>query len=361
VSVAQASLWQDEFPLKSDIAYLNHAAVGVWPRRTAAAVKSFADENMQQGAADYPRWMQIEQQLRLQLARMIHAPSERDIALVKNTSEGLSLVAMGLDWRRGDNVISSLQEFPSNRMVWEVLRGQGVELRLVDIEGETDPEDAIEALMDERTRLLSVSSVQFASGFRMDLERLGQACKQHDVLFCIDAIQSIGALPFDAQLYQADFVVADAHKWMLGPEGVALFYSNPEARDQLQLRQYGWHMVERLGDFDATCWQPAASARRFEPGSPNQIGIQALHASLSLFEAIGMERVESRILARTAGLMDWIECQERLQLTSNTASERCSGIVSFQMRDMDGDGHAALYRRLMQAGVICALRGGRSI
>ncbi len=352
------ALWQDEFPLDPDISYLNHAAVGVWPRRTAEAVKAFADENMHRGAADYPRWMQTEAELRRQLARMIHAESEHDIALLKNTSEGLSLVAMGLDWKRGDNVISAKQEFPSNRMVWETLKDKGVELRLVDVEVETDPEGAIEALMDDRTRLLSVSSVQFSSGFRLELECLGRACVRHDVLFCIDAIQSIGALQFDAQLYHADFVVADAHKWMLGPEGLALFYSHPGAREQLRLQQYGWHMVASPGDFDATQWQPARSARRFEPGSPNQVAIQALHASLSLFEQVGIRHIEALVTHKTAGLRQWIQQDGRLLLMSSERPERQSGIVSLQVDGLDPEGHGKLYRYLMGKRVVCALRGG---
>jgi len=351
-------LFDDEFPLDESLAYLNHAAVGVWPRRTAEAVKAFAEENMRRGAAGYPAWMRIEQELRRQLARLIHAPSEHDVALLKNTSEGLSLIAMGLDWQAGDNIVSTRSEFPSNRMVWEVLQAQGVELRLVDVENEADAEAALIARMDERTRLLTVSSVQFASGFRLHLDQLGQACRQNGTLFCIDAIQSLGALRFDAQLYQADFVVADGHKWLLGPEGLALFYSTPAARDQLQLLQYGWHMVEYPGDFDSKQWQPALSARRFEPGSPNQVGIQALHASLSLFEEVGMQRVESLVLDRTSKLRQWIQEDDRLHLTSSSDPARYSGIVSFRMRGLDAAGHATLYRDLMANGVICALRAG---
>jgi len=350
--------WYDEFPIKPGLAYLNHAAVGVWPRRTAEAVKAFADENMVQGASDYPRWMQVERQLRMQLMRLINAESVDDIALLKNTSEGLSLIAFGLDWREGDNIVSSAQEFPSNRMVWEALRERGVELRLVDVESEDDPEDALERCMDGRTRLLSISSVQFASGFRLDLERIGQACQRHDVLFCVDAIQSLGALGFDVQLCHADFVVADGHKWMLGPEGVALFYSSPHARDQLKLLQYGWHMAERMGDFECTEWQPAKSARRFEPGSPNQLGIQALHASLSLIEEVGMPQVEHALLDKANQLQHWIKSDERLALTGCDQPDRHSGIVSFRMHGLDATGHAGLYRGLMANGVICALRAG---
>jgi len=346
-----------EFPLDEGLIYLNHAAVGVWPRRTAEAVKQFADENMCRGAQHYPAWMQREQSLRQRLAWLVGAASTEDIALLKNTSEGLSLIAAGLDWQTGDNVISSNQEFPSNRIVWESLARQGVELRQADISGE-DPEAAIIACMDGQTRLLSVSSVQFAGGLRLDLKRLGEACRERGILFCVDAIQSLGALSFDAGACHADFVVADGHKWMLGPEGVALFYTHPEARERLRLTQFGWHMVEHAGDFERRDWRPAKSARRFEPGSPNTPGIHALDASLSLLQQAGMAQVEAGVLQRTAWLTEAVLHDEGFELLSPVRPERMSGIVSFRRRDLDAKEHAALYRHLMQAGTVCALRGG---
>ena len=346
-----------EFPLREGLVYLNHAAVGVWPRRTADAVKAFAEENMVQGAADYPVWMKTERELRGRLQRLVNAASSNDIALVKNTSEGLSLIAYGLDWQAGDNIISTNQEFPSNRIVWESLTSEGVELRTADISGD-DPEDAMIALMDEQTRLLTVSSVQFGTGMRMNLNRLGEACREHDVLFCVDAIQSLGALQFDAQTAHADFVVADGHKWMLGPEGIALFYSTQTARDQLRLSQYGWHMVEAAGDFDQAAWSAAKSARRFEPGSPNMLGICALNASLSLFEEIGMERVEGQLLERSGLLMEQISEHHQLELITPEAFGRYAGIVTFRHKGLDSNAHTALYRRLMAKGIICAHRAG---
>jgi len=347
----------EEFPLDDNLLYLNHAAVGVWPRRTADAVKAFADENLQRGAADYPVWMKTERELRGRLARLVNAESVDDIVLCKNTSEALSLIAYGLDWKPGDNVVISDCEFPSNRMVWESLKGQGVELRQADISG-ADPEAAMLALCDQNTRLLSISSVQYGNGLRVHLERLGEACRHQGILFCVDAIQSLGAMQFDALACDADFVVADAHKWMLGPEGIALFYSRPEAREQLKLVQYGWHMVERAGDFDAADWTPARSARRFEPGSPNMLGIYALNASLSLFEATGMERVESLVLANAGRVMAWVKSRPELELLTPASAGRFGGIVTFRVRALDYAGHAALWRQLMAAGVICAHRAG---
>jgi len=349
--------YSEEFPLRSGIVYLNHAAVGVWPKRTADAVKAFAEENMRQGAADYPQWMKTERELRGRLARLINAPAHDDIALVKNTSEALSLIAYGLNWQAGDNIVSTNQEFPSNRMVWESLHSKGVELRLADVSGE-EPEAAMLALCDEHTRLLTVSSVQYGTGLRMDLGRLGGFCRQHDILFCIDAIQSLGALQFDAQVYHANFVVADGHKWMLGPEGLAVFYSTPAARDALTLLQYGWHMAERAGDFDAINWMPATAARRFEPGSPNMLGIHALNASLSLLEEIGMVDVESAVLSNAETLMAWVQARPELELITSAEQGRYAGIVTFRHGQLDQAGHADLYRKLMQAGIVCAHRAG---
>ncbi len=346
-----------EFPLDEKLIYLNHAAVGIWPRRTAEAVNAFAEENMRQGAADYPQWMQVERQLRGRLKRLVNAESTDDIALLKNTSEGLSLIAYGLDWQAGDNIVSTNQEFPSNRIVWESLKSKGVELRLADISGD-DPEGAMLELIDENTRLVAVSSVQFATGLRMDLVRLGECCSRRGIFFCVDAIQSLGALQFDVQVMHAGAVVADAHKWMLGPEGIALLYVNPEWREQLSLHQFGWHMVEQIGDFDALKWQPATSARRFEPGSPNMLGIHALNASLSLFEEIGMAQVQAALLARSSELMTQISAFDELQLLTPGQTGRYAGIVTFRHKQLDSQAHAELYRRLMDSGVVCAYRAG---
>ena len=348
---------QHQFPLKDGLIYLNHAAVGVWSRNTSEAVRAFADENMQQGATDYPRWMQTEQQLREQLKQLLHAAHVDDIALLKNTSEGLSLIAYGLAWKHGDNIVITDQEFPSNRIVWESLASQGVELRVATLSMER-PEDDMLALCDENTRLLSVSSVQYGTGLRMDLQKLGDVCQKHGIFFCVDAIQSLGALCMDVQAIHADAVIADAHKWLLGPEGLAVFYISPRWRQQLQLHQFGWHMVEHIGDFDRQTWEPAQSARRFEAGSPNMLGIHALHASLQLLQKVGMEHVERAVLERSSALIDMVLEEKNLELLSPTQIQRTSGIVTFRVKTRDKEGHLALYQSLMRQQIICAYRAG---
>jgi len=217
------------FELEPELIHLNHAAVAPWPTRTREAVEAFARENASQGSLNYPRWLETESRLRTDLGRLINARAD-DIALLKNTSEALSVVAHGLRWQVGDRIVISNEEFPSNRIVWESLQGQGVRVMEVDLRAAPSPEDALIAACDTHTRLLAISSVQYASGLRVDLERLGRFCREHDILFCIDAIQSLGALRLDVQAINADFVMADGHKWLLGPEGVALFYSTPAPR-----------------------------------------------------------------------------------------------------------------------------------
>ncbi len=347
----------DEFPLRDGLMYLNHAAVGVWPRRTARQVQAFAEENMRQGAVAYPQWLQRERRLRQRLQQLVGAAHVDDIALVKNTSEGLSLIAYGLDWQSGDNVVISRQEFPSNRIVWESLADRGVSVRYADL-AHDDPEQQLLALIDARTRLLSISSVQFGNGLRLDLRRLGQACRAQGVLFCVDAIQHLGALQFDAQDCLADFVVADGHKWMLGPEGLAVFYSTPAARDRLRLLQYGWHMTADAGDFDREDWQVATSARRFEPGSPNMPGIYALEASLSVLLDVGMERVEEMVLAQARKIQHVVQSRSDWDLLSPQQPERVSGIVTFRVHGRDMAAHRALAVHLIRRDIICACRGG---
>lgn len=344
-----------EFDLDPDIVHLNHAGVSPWPRRTAAAICAFAEENRRRGPADYPRWIAIETELRDHARRLLNAPSADDIALLKNTSEGLSLLAYGLPWRAGDNIVSTDQEFPSNRIVWESLADQGVTLRRAAIGGVADPEAALFALVDDNTRLIAISSVQYASGLRMDLTRIGAFCRKRGIVFCVDAIQSLGALAIDVQAIQADVVVADGHKWMLGPEGVALFYVDPELRERLRLTQYGWHMVEAAGDFERRDWMPARSARRFECGSPNMLGIHGLHASLSLLLTVGMSEIERIILGNTKYLIELIEESNEIDLLSSDTPERRSGIVVFRRRDLSAQ---ELHARLRARGIHGAMRGG---
>ena len=344
-----------EFPQRPGLVYLNHAAVAPWPERTARAVQAFAQENADFGAQRYPDWLETEAYLRDQLRILLNAPARDDIALVKNTSEGLSVIAWGLDWKPGDNVVVTEQEFPSNRVVWESLARVGVSTRRASLADGSAAEQAIFAACDHRTRLVSVSSVQYGTGFRLEVEEIGAFCRNAGILFCIDAIQTLGALPLDVQAAHADFVVADGHKWMLGPEGLAVFYCKPDVREALQLHQYGWHMVEHPSEFEREDWSVAGTARRFECGSPNMLGIHALSASLSLILEVGLDAISRKIFRNSSYIIDKIEETDSLQLLSSREIKRRSGIVTFQKKGAD---NGALVRKLVSRGIICAHRLG---
>jgi selenocysteine lyase/cysteine desulfurase len=348
------SLINEEFPQDEELVYLNHAAVSPWPRRSSDAIKQFAEENTILGAQNYKRWMQTENILRERLRSLINAPAVEEISLLKNTSEALSVVACGLDWQQGDNVVSTNEEFPSNRFPWEAQEDHGVSLRQVPVQV-NQPENALITACDKRTRIMSISSVQYGSGLRLDLEKLGSFCRANGILFCVDAIQSIGAHKFDVQAIQADFAMADAHKWMMGPEGIALFYCRAEIRHQLRLHQFGWHMVQHAGDYDRQEWQPADSSKRFECGSPNMLGAYALSASLSLIEEIGMDKIETAIKDKSEYIIRILNGIGNIKILTNTCRDKLAGIVSFQVDNAD---HRELHKQLMQKRVICANRYG---
>jgi selenocysteine lyase/cysteine desulfurase len=343
-----------EFPQTPGLIYLNHAAVSPWPSRTARAISDFALENLTEGARQYPRWSLAENYLREQLKTLLGASSTTEIALVKNTSEAISFVAMGLTWHSGDNIVGTAEEFPSNRIPWEALASQGVHYRQPDLQG-PDPEAAIIEAIDENTRLVAVSSVQYASGLRLNLERIGKACRQAGCLFLVDAIQSLGAFPLHVEKIQADFVMADGHKWLLAPEGLGVFYIRASALDRVRPTQFGWHMIEKMGDYDTRSWEVAHSARRFECGSPNMLGIHGLSASLAVLLEEGISKVASEILSRSAILERLIENEPTLELLSSTQPERRSGIVLFRHRTLP---QVQVWKHLKNHHIVCALRGG---
>jgi cysteine desulfurase / selenocysteine lyase len=344
-----------QFPVIDNLIHLNHAAVGPWPQQTAEVVKQFAEENARQGSLDYLQWLEVETQLRENIKTLINASSADEIALVKNTSEGLSFVAYGVDWKEGDNVVGIQQEFPSNRFVWESLASQGVEFRKLDMQGQDDPEQALFDLCDGATKLISISAVQYYNGYRMDLEKVGSFCREHNILFCVDAIQQIGALPFDVQAIGADFAMADGHKWMLAPEGLGLFYIRREVIERLGLCQYGWRMTEKLEDYSQQDFKIQTTARRFECGSPNMMGIHALNSSLQLLLENGMQNIGGRVTQRTRYLIDGLNAINNIRLYTDTSEQRISGIVTFGHRSLDNQ---QLYKLLTHHSVLCAPRGG---
>jgi len=345
----------DEFPILQHGLYANHAAISPWPLCASRAVAEFALENAEIGAEKYAYWQLRESNLRKRLACLVNAASADDIALLKNTTEGICTVANGIDWQKGDNLVLPAAEFPSNRLPWLALQRYGVEVREVDIRATSEPEMALLEQVDSRTRLLSVSAVQWTDGLRLRLEVLGQFCQQNNILFFVDAIQQLGALQMDVQACGIDFLAADGHKWMLAPEGIAVFFCREKLREKLQLRQQGWHMLDDPYQFNRQQWQPSKTAVRFEAGSPNSLGQAAMFASIGLLQDFGMPQVEALVTANTRTLSSGLADIPGIELVRPFDPQRVSGIVSF--RPSQRDPHK-IQKALKQHGMICTVRGG---
>ncbi len=343
------------FPVNDHVCYLNHAAVAPWSAGTADTVKQFAEESAKYGATHYPRWLQTDAHLRENLRQLLNAQSTEEIALVKNTSEGLSFIASGIEWEAGDEIVITNQEFPSNRIVWEALSNRGVTVTEVDVSDFATASERLCSAISAKTKLVSVSAVQYASGLRLALAAIGAKCKATNTLFCVDAIQSLGVIPMDCQHIQSDFIVADGHKWLLGPEGLGVLYIRQPLVTQLALTEYGWHMVKERGNYDKKEWEPAQDAKRFECGSPNLLCAHALNHSLTELLNIGISQIEILVSKKVQILIDALKTIPGCTILSPEDAHLRAGIVTFRV---DGVDTAALYRHLMACNVICAHRGG---
>ncbi len=287
--------YRREFPVTGKYLYLDHAGVAPLSLRVKTAVELFLKEAAEGGAFYYPKWAWHVGATRRACARLINAGPD-EIAFVKSTSHGLSLVANGLDWNPGDNLLVYEKEFPSNLFPWLNLKTRGVEVRLIPAHDNRILINDIKRLIDPRTRLLALSSVQFVNGFRIDLTQLGKLCKANKILLCVDAIQSLGVLPMDVKECGIDFLSADAHKWLLGPEGIGIFYCRKELAEQLAPPLIGWKSVKNEFAFEHANLELKTDALRFEEGSQNLMGIIGLGAAIELLFEVGISTIEEKVL-----------------------------------------------------------------
>jgi selenocysteine lyase/cysteine desulfurase len=343
------------FPVSSRLVYLNHAGVAPISTRVEEAMRRYLAHASESGAFDYAATYDAEIERVRGRAAVLLGATPGEIAFVKNTTEGLGLVATGLDWRPGDVVLSCDLEYPSNVYPWWALRARGVETRLLrGRDGVLPPETVAEAIAEPRVRLLTLSSVEFGSGARNDLVALGRLCQERGVLFCVDAIQSLGALPLDVAESGIDFLAADGHKWLLGPEGCGIFYCARRVLDRVRPRIVGWRSVARDHDFDTYQTELKANAGRFEEGTPNTAGIFGLGAAIDLALELGVDAIAARVLALSKQLADALADRGATLLSPRTDALR-SGIVSFRWRDEEP---ARSVARLRAAGVFAVARRG---
>ncbi len=317
----------ERFPVTRNRIFFDHARVGPLPQCVRDAIHQFTQDACEHGNAHYPDWMAGVARTRSRFAKLINADLD-EIAFVKNTSEGISIVANGLDWKPGDNVVIPNIEFPANVYPWQNLKRLGVETRFVRaVEGRVLFDDLV-AQTDARTRIISISSVECNSGFRNDLHRIGMFCKERGILFCVDAIQSLGILPMDVKRDGIDFLSADGHKWLLSLEGLGGFYISKEVLNRVYPVTVGWGSVVDSQNFMHYDFTFRPDAQRFEEGSANTLSIHALGAALELFEQEGIETIEKRIME--LGDIAIRHLQKRdIKTVNSTIPEERSGNISF--------------------------------
>ena len=350
-----SSEYRSEFPVTRQYAFLNHAAVAPLSRRAHDRVVEWVTDYTEHGNIREAEWYRRIEDVRCQAAQLI-AADPAEIAFLKNTSEGLSLVAEGLSLKHGDSVVIVAGEFPANIYPWLNLQSRGVDVRQVQpVErGRIRIED-LDAAIDSSTRLLSISHVQFATGFRSDLAAIGQLCRDRGVLFCVDAIQGLGVLPIDVSAMQIDFLSADGHKWLLAPEGAAIFYCRRDNLDRLRPTSIGWKSVVNYGAFSTIDFRMPDTAARFECGSMNVPGIMGLGGSLELLAEVGIERINERVKAVTDELVAQLAAAGAAVYSLRGEGE-WSGIVSFEWPQGDPKW---IKQHCLSRDVVISFRDGR--
>jgi selenocysteine lyase/cysteine desulfurase len=339
------------------VVYLNHAAISPPPVKTIEAVTAQMRDVAENGSLHYHQWMAVKERARKFAAGMIGAQPAQ-VAFMRNTSDGLSTIANGLCWREGDNIVTFRGEFPSNVYAWLRLReAANVEVRFCEErDGRVDVDELI-SLIDSRTRVVALSHVQYGSGFRAPLERIGHAARAHDALFVVDVIQAMGVLPINVETELVDAAAGACHKWLLTPEGVGLLYLSERARERISPTLVGWMSVpdpEDYGNFEQGWTQGTLP---WETGTAPTALIHGLEASLSLLMETGIERIAAHLDELTDYLCERLQGRDYEIVSSRRPGEK-SQIVCIQHRSGEWT-PMALYRHLKKQNVIAAPRGSR--
>jgi selenocysteine lyase/cysteine desulfurase len=342
--------YRSEFPITEKFSFFNNAAASATPLRVTRAVIDLMLQISHESSLHYSDWIKTIERTRSLFAQLINAdPSE--ICFITNTSEGLSTVAGGISWKSGDKIIVVVPDFPSNVYPWMNLERKGVETSFLQRRNGRFGIRDVKASLRPGTRLIAVSSTDFVTGFRCDIEELGTFCRQEGILFCVDAIQQLGAAPIDVKSCGISFLASGGHKWLLATMGLGALYVAREVNDLIEPVRVGWKSVENEEDFYHLELRFKADARRFEPGTLNLVGITALGTAIEMLLEIGIESIFRRI----CDINDIIASELRkrsIHIISSMDPMHRSGILSFETEDA-----GQLFRYLLKRGVLTSQRG----
>ncbi|MGI9056453.1 MAG: aminotransferase class V-fold PLP-dependent enzyme [Pyrinomonadaceae bacterium] len=344
------------FPVTEKYTYLNSAAVGTIPTVSVEAVYSQLKDASENGTVNFNDWVATKNRARQLIAQMLNVKAEQ-VAFLRNTSDGFASVAGGINWQTGDNIVTFAKEFPANFYPWRRIRDEfGVELRLCpERDGRIDLDEFL-SLIDSNTKLVSVSAVQFASGFRADLERIGEAARKADALFAVDIIQGFGAMPFDLPAQMVDIASGASHKWLVAPEGCGILYLSDRARERVKPTLVGWISVEEPWDFDDYEQDFKPNALAWESGTGSSSLFYGLEESLKLLNDAGIENIQKYLEELTDFLCELLAGKNYEIISSREKGEK-SQIVCVEHRN--GLTSNEIAKSLQNENIVISPRGSR--
>lgn len=347
-----------QMPVCEKWTYLDHASVAPLPGPSHSAIRNWVDQASFDGNLAWPQWRATCEQARRHAAQLL-AATEQEIALVQNTSAGISAIAEGFPWQAGDNIVTLANEFPSNIYPWMNLAERGVETRLVPVPTGIPDLQTLREACDEKTRIVSVSWVGYATGWRIDVPAVAEIAHACGAYLMLDAIQGLGVFPLDVRAAGIDFLAADGHKWLLGPEAAGILYIRQELLEQLRPVGVGWNSVTHPYAFHRVAWQPKPSAARYEGGSQNMVGFVGLSHSLGMLRDLGLSHQASPI---ADAVLDFREnAMQRLQaagasiVSPGAAEPNASGILVWTLPNLAPE---TLRNELHKQRIVVSCRGG---
>ena len=320
---------RESYPITRDDIFLNHAATTPIAKSSIERIQQVAAEMRRPLSEHFYHWLNVLEDTRRRLAEFIHVhPTE--IAFCQNTSTGLSLIANAIPFKPGDHILVPRNEFPSNIYVWQNLQKKGIIFNFFDIEAGVPVVETLQKLDLNHVRLISISAVSYLTGRQYDLKAIVDFCHEHQILICYDAIQALGAIPFDVQVIQPDFIASGAQKWLLGSVGVGFIYAQKAWLEKLTVPLVGWTSVKYPEDFSLKAVDFSTDMTRFEPGLPDILPIVALNQTLRDLTAIGWDTIYARVKANTGYLTEALQEHGIETLAKN---DHTAGIVAFSIPD----------------------------
>ena len=341
------------FPyLKKGIIYFNHSSTGPISIKVKERIESFLKERSEEKIDDYYEFKDVAEETRTMIGELINCKGDR-IAFLDNTTNGIIWLASGINWKPGDRIILNDVEFPANVYPFLQLEEKGVKIDFVkSTNGIVTAQEIINAIQ-RRTKLISVSFVQFLSGYRIELEKIGRVCKEKGIIFSVDSIQGLGAVRLDVEKFNIDFLANGTQKWLLGLQGLAFIYVRKELQNKMKSAPIGWLAVKdawNLLNFDLTTKE---TAERFQPGTLNKLGIYAFNSSMKLFNEFGFDEIEKQVLSNSKYFIEELSKIGYKSSLNSLPEKHLSGIVSFESENAQ-----KIFDFLSQKKIVCSLREG---